>query len=360
VVGDGDKVRKRFKGSKKLQEKLVQEEYDKAHEMLKQFDGVGAPVIKRDKDGTPYLEYDQLEKVKDLDKKEMEKAFKQVEEALKKMGKEMPDMRDNLYKDDKGNYVLKDLTHLRDAKPDNDEYRSTENKSRDLDKSLEDIEIQIEKKSRNWISWDTKELEAQRDELRSQKEEAERNLRELEEAEKNKDKEEEKPGTWVFTAVLQESFGGVFEKYGIEYVKQALVKDLYAINMLLITELTDSSEINLFYKVITEALGFEKGNNLGNKNKYSQLRNKYIGMYSPSRAKKIANTPIISDEIRIGLMSIFAEIDQRFPEYFSMPIKEMIDQYSKSNGSLKYTTNTIKILDSSLKNNNKYYRMLSR
>jgi hypothetical protein len=78
VEGDGDKVTKRFKGSKKLQEKLVQEEFDKATEMLKQFDGAGAPVIKRDKDGTPYLEYEQLEKVKDLDKKEMEKAFKQV------------------------------------------------------------------------------------------------------------------------------------------------------------------------------------------------------------------------------------------------------------------------------------------
>jgi hypothetical protein len=277
------------------------------------------------------------------------------------MGKEMRDMKDNIYKDKDGNYVLKDLTHLRDIKPDNDEYRSKESQSQGLDRALEDIEAQIEKKSRNWISWDTKELEAQRDALRAEKEEAERRMKEIEQEEKDKNKDEaDKPGTWVFTAILNNTFPQVFEDYGMDVVKESLVKDLYAINMLLITEMTNHSENNLFFKVITKALGFEKNQKQNNKNKYSELRNKYLGMYSPARAKIIANTPVVADEIRIGLMSVLTEINNRFPNYFSPPIKDMINIYSSSNQSLKYTANTTIILDSAQKSNNIYYRMLSR
>ncbi len=361
VKGDGDKVTKQFKGTKKLQEKLVDEEFQRAKEFAKQFPGADVPVVKRDKDGLPYLEYPYLDKVRDMKPEERDRIYREIAEALKKAKKVMPDYKDNVYIDENGRPVIRDLTHLRDAPPTSDAYKAIETQSDDLDNRLRQLDEDIEKKSRSWINWNTKELEAEKEALEKEKEETQKKLREIEEAEKQKnDEETEKPGTWVFTAILHKTFPDVFNKYGVEFVKNTLVKDLYAINMLIITQMTEQGENNMFFKALSDGLGFQKNEHLQNKNKYTQLRNKYLGMYSKSRAELIANTPVISDEIRVGLMSVFYTIDLRFPNYFSEPIKEMITSYSNTNQSLRYTANSIKLLNSAKSSKNRYYKLLSR
>ncbi|MGL4758021.1 MAG: hypothetical protein ACRCXZ_01685 [Patescibacteria group bacterium] len=340
-------------GKSKESRRQAEEQLKNAQELKKRMPNTIVPELSRDKYGNYVLISPTMTDLKSsgLSEREKDRITAKLLKDLEKAGYSVSDARNNILLDENGNPYIHDLTHLRKAPESAARDNEYKQYKRDIEKSLSTLETlekqREEKANRRFLSRDTTELdiliEAEKEKLRNSK-----NSQSLREEELRKE-EEEKKGTWIFTAVLEKNFPKIFESFGSAEVKDLLVKQLYPINMLVIS--TNIENNTLFGKLLK--------NIFTDKNlvpKYKEMRGKYLDLYTKKRADLASSMPVFKDEVLVGLMSIFAAIDDQNPRYFSQPLKQMIQEYKDSNKSLRYYSNFVKILNTNP--DNKYLKKI--
>ena len=342
-------------GTKSANKNYANEEIKRAKSLKERFPDTPVPIMIIDKNGNVSLETPYLEKVS-INSQLTKDQKTELDDFYRKLGEKgvtMGDAKANTYRDSNGKLVLKDLTHI-ELTPLTPGIIYDENYHETITDQKAELIEEIKRVGKKWFDNDTSKLEEQLRAIEEQERhiELEKNRKDLE-VEESKEKE----GTWIFTAVLKNNFPEVFEKFGPEVVKNNLVKDLYAINMLIITQIMnyDDSNTSKFVKLLYPDI-----NVMLIKLGYKNLRERYIKLHSQKRADIISNTPILKDEILTGLMSILCSINLVNPNYFSPSIKEMLRLYTVSDKSLKYVQNVIKLIESADSKNNIYLKMINK